>query len=674
MNYNQKLFNLATKKLQLGNEKVIGCMKIVHMYNERGLTACLLTTEFEFILLEKLEHNGGLEVIERFFWDDVASVELKKGALCIQCDKLKENPLQICAQHPDKLAVEILEMVNKYKNGFSLTKKDPKINIRPPTALKGLQRFRMKLFKEKKSAPPSLIFGIESFIRHGNDTLDLPKLKCPLSLYNEILSFVSDMSNFSKIVLPSSLDDFSKLPLKEAETIKSLTISGPIKKEITLWKNISHIKEIVFDRSDISNESTFDSIFRQIEGTAINSLGFVKFCKEELYSRIFSKCSQAITSLSFKDMPNIPIHESTYTRLNSLSFINCNVFLKTEDINYFSNLTNITVDNGTCDFTQARPESMRLNRFNNITFTRVTWKNDSLSTFLNSCIFDKNSNISIDVSYAILDSTTQKDLGNKMLSIFSQDKNIKTLNWSGNILDDNVVNSLNSPNQSFQTIIIDNCSCNKIAGDLPALKLIKNNTKITSISLCGTDEHHFDAQTLEQVIEELKKNKFEKINLSGQFFGDGGLVKLADALVRNLGIKAVKYDGNITASFDGLNKFFSIVGQRGQPIDLEWPFVEIAKLRTKNDVPVTSINKLRQNYKIACAGGTKFEPLTDIEEEPEEYLPEDALNSYAEEFANQKRWEVELDPIPEPKNDSIIQEASTKYSIDELIKTLAQSN
>ena len=671
MNFNQKYFNQVSKNLHLGNEKVFGCMKVVHLFKTKPITALMLTTEFEFIFLEKVKHDGDLEVVDRFYWDDVSYFELQNDhVFVIESLKPKETSIEIEAHHADKIAIEILGFINKYKDDFQMTKKyDPKIQVRPPTPLKGLQRLRLKIIKEKKNVPQAIISGIESAIRHNNNTLDLQKLKCPISFYPEILPFVKDMSNFSKIVLPTTLDNISFYISKylfKSDNIKSIVLSGPFNKQIPLIKDKEdHINELVFEKSEISDIEMLKFIAAQIKNTRINSLSLINFCKSDFYNNLFEYITaNYITSLSFQDMSNLPIKKiyAKFPNLTSLSFINCDIEITTADINSFPKLNNLTIDKGKFN----TGEDLKLTKINTITLSHVEWIN-SFDFFWN--FSGKNPLFSLDVSYAIMQNQQQWN------SFFSKcnsiDSNISSINWSGNPITKEFITYLNG-NKSFRSIILDNCFTPQNKEQI--FTLIKMNTKATAISLCGSDKYHIDSKSLEEFLEELKKKNIEKINLSGQFFGDGGLAKLAEIILVNHSIKEVKYDGNVNASFDGLNRFFSTIGQRGIPIDLEWPFIEIAKLRTKNDVPVVSINKLRQNYKIACNGGKGFEPLTDIEEEPEDYFPEDALNNYAEEFANDQRWEVKLDPIPEPQNDAIIQEAAKNFSVDNLLRELAQSN
>lgn len=690
MNINEKVLNRIKAIVKIGDETVLACMKVGHISKNKTIRACFFATEFEMMVLEKVTHEGQLQVVEKFFWNEVASLSAPSDSKFIV--EAKSSTVEIETPGAYAIASDVYSCVSKFTSNCQVdSATTQKIKLRKPTAFSGLERFKFALFKNGISAPNSLVSGIELAIRQQKNTLDLYKLRCSDKYLSELLNVIELMPCFTHIIFPASANDSNwdiiHTFLLRTKNIESIAFTEKLNEKALACISSLHdchngkLQELVFMKSGITKDNV-EYVKKFICAKKIPKIVFDDAIDQSYYADFFSEIGRVdaisnIESITFKNMNNLPADTAMTTFANSINFefINCNTEID-KIVSFFqkTNIKSISVDGCTANNGKLIYAATFSPNISALTFSHCKWESYSFISMWCKILEIKPAGypIKMDLSYA----QSAPQVWQQFFQSYcgSPTKSIESINWSGNPVQDQFMRFL-TESQNLHYLTLDGCF-NAQNSDVMInfAGYMYAKTCITSLSVCGNETARADNNNFAVFLKKLANYQgLRQLNVSGQIIGDNGLEALLTLLMKNKKIDKLQYDGRVDTSYESLINFYNSIQQRGAKIDLEWPFLEIAKLRTKESVSVTSINKLRLAYKIACNAGRSVEPLTEIEEELPGFAAEEALNSSLEEFGNSSIWKISLPAIPEPDNGPILQSAASKYSISSLLNNLRQS-
>lgn len=689
MNKNEKVLARVKPISKIGNELVLGCMKITHLVNGKAIKACLLATEYEFIILEKISHESDLQIAERFYWDEL--FVLSTSDLRITA-KTSKTVVEFEIQNASHVCLTMHTCCMRLGGKCRLD--SDRIKPQSPTPLWNLYKFKYSLFKRGISAPQYLINEIETAIRQNSPILDLNKVHCSDRYLGDVLEAFVDANCFKEVVFPPSENNTNWniiIPfVKSFKHFETLTFTEKLTNQVSHVANAlannkeSRVQGLTFMKSSINadNISYFIQLVSCRKISRLTLIDAVDVSFQDKFITELSKCDavKSLDSICIRDMPTIPadLLMKSFKSVKTFEFHNCQVVVDSL-FPYLSNnnLCGIIVDGGTVigKGLDKIPISASISNF---TFSHIKWDNYSFISMwcriLNHS--PQNDYISMDLSY----SQAGPQVWHSFFQAYcaSPAKSIKSINWSGNQVHP-VFLQFCASSQNLSTLQLDGCYTAQTSGIMVAnfAELMKSNNYISELIMRSVDESMKCDSSISRFIDILVSNNgLTSLDLSGQPLGDSGLNSLANMLAQNKKIKKVKYDGALGVNFDTLQLFMQKLSQRGIPIDVEWPFNEIARLRNVNGIPASNVTKLRQIWKSAVNGGKSTEPLTDIEEEPD-ISPVDIYSgssSAFDEFSNSPLWKIDLPPIPEPDNSSILQNADSIYSVNELLKMMRKSD
>lgn len=678
MNLNEKVLARVKPISQIGNELVIGCMKVTHFINGKSIKASLLATEFEFILMEKVTDNIELQVCERFFWDELTIISAPSDLRI----KLETANRQVEIEVQGAFAVALAMHTCCARLGGKCKLDSERIKPKSPTSLWNLYKFKYTLFKLETPPPQCLINRIECALRQNSPKLDLNKINCPDIYLSNLLDAFVDANCFKEIVFPASETNSNwnliSPFLKSMKHYETVTFTEKLNSSIPQVCNaLSNNKESkLITMSFIKNGINADTMpfftqlisCRRISKLILNDAVEASFMDKFVSELSRSDAAKIITTITITDMPtlNVDYLMKSLPNVKIFEFRNCQVLVDS----IFQHLSNknlqgIIIDGGLIVGKELDkiPISQSLSNF---TFSHCRWENYSFISMWCRILnhMPQNDFITMDLSYA----QAVPQVWHSFFQAYcnSPSKNIKSINWSGNQISPVFLQFVGSC-QNLSQVCFDSCFSPQSAtyftqtfGDL-----MKSNSYINELVMRSYEESPRADSSLTRFIDALCSNQsITYLDLSGQPLGDSGLASLSVLLSSNKKIRKLKFDGSLNVTIDSLQQFFSKVTQRGTPIEIEWPFKDVAKLRYINGIPPCNINKLRSTWKYACTGKHN-DQLTDLEEEPDSMLSACMLPD-----SNPPYWRFDLPPIPEPENLQILQKAAESYSLTELLKLM----
>ncbi|EAY06135.1 hypothetical protein TVAG_067950 [Trichomonas vaginalis G3] len=690
MNKNENVLSRVKPISKIGSELVLGCMKILHFVNGKTIKACLLATEFEFIVLEKTSHDQDLQIVVRFFWDELNLLVTQSDSRIYA--KTAKTEIEFEIQNAFQVCLSMHTYCTRLGGKCKLD--SDRIKPQVPTSLWFLYKFKYSLFKRGISPPQYLVNEIESSLRQNLPTLDLNKIRCSNKYLPDLLNAFVDANCFKEIVFPASDKDTNwKLiipfiqSMKYYETITfAESINTQLSQVVTALQsnNDTKLQNISFIKSKINSENMplFSKLITCRRFSKLTLIDAIETNYIERFIKEFSELdsSKLLDTIVIKDTPTLPVDllMKNLPSIKTFEFHNCQVQVDTI-FPYLSNsnLKGIVVDGGVVSGKEL-DRILISPTIVNFTFSHIRWENYSLISMwcriLNHT--PQSDFISMDLSYA----QTGPQSWNSFFQVYcgSHAKTIKSINWSGNQIAP-VFLQFCASSQNLNTLQLDGCytaqTSNCFVSDFA--DMMKSNKYITELIIRGIDESSRADSSISRFLEALATNQtLLSLDLSGQPLGDNGLSALGNLLLQNKKIRKIKFDGSLDTTYDVLQHFFQKLSSRDAPCDIEWPFQEIAKLRNLNGISASSVNKLRQYWKTALSGGKSNDLITDIEEEPDISLVDvfNGSSSAFDEFSNSPLWKIDLPPIPEPDNSHILQNAASEYSVAELLKLMMQKS
>lgn len=687
---NEKVLARVKPISKIGNENILGCMKITHFSNEKSIKASFLATEFEFILFESSSPDVDIQIADRFFWDEI----IRLSAPSDMRIKLETSESSIEFEVPNAFQVCLAMHTCCARLGGKCKLDSDRIKPQEPTPLWNLCQFKYNLFKRGIPLPQVLVDEIETALRQSYQKLDLHALQCSENYLPDLLSAFSDSTCFKEIVVPAAAENTNWnliCPfLKTMKNFETISFTEKLNNQIPQVVNSliankeTKLSNINFIKSGI-NADNMPFFTQLITCRRFNKLTLIDAVENSYFDKFIHELSKTdaiktLNTLCICDMPTLNIDSlmKTLQLVKVFEFHNCQVPIDSI-LPYLSNknLQGIIVDGGYIIGKELDkiPISSSINNF---TFTHVRWENYSLISMWCRILnhIPQNNFITMDLSYALTGPQSWSSFFQAYCA--SPAQSIKSINWSGNQISPVFLQFL-AKCQNLSQVYLDDCYTAQTYNSFisPFAEMMKTNSCITDLYMRAFDDTTRADSSLSRFLEILSSNQaILYLDLSGQPLGEQGLATLATFISNNKNLKTVKFDGSLNVSIDSLMNFFNKIMQRGVPINIEWPFAEIAKLRSISGIPASNISKLRQLWKNTCIGGNTNQPLTDIEQEPDIIRITNntcPANSPLDDTDYHPTWKFNLPPIPEPNNTQLFQNAASIYSINELLKRMKQN-
>lgn len=665
----------------IGDERVHACAKINKRNKTQGGRACMLVTEFEFILLEKSGKNSDFSVTHRATLDQISKLNiLSEHSFGIT---YPNNVIELESKSTQFIVAELAYLVKERNIGrFEVLGDTSRIRFKEISPLAFINRMKLYAFKTKIKLPSNIVSAILNIVRQEKPTLNLSQIRGSEKFLHYILPAVGGCKTITEIIIPSNgVEAYWKIMGDFVEynySVQSIGFTAEITEDFkyviqAFQKNKqTKIKELSFINSALTT-TTAPFFLHLFDVRTFNAITFGNAFEQTSISQVLrmlgeSNEFQNIFKVTVKDTPFLPADQfmAALKQANDVTIENCQADLgKILPYLKSSTLNCITVDGGFSNGSGLNGDQIFGPQLTTIHFPRIRWEGNSFIFLWCSLLkhAQGRNGLSIDLS--------KVQVGAQVWQHFfttycvGATPAIQEFKWDGNQVQAPLVQFLNQC-EMLTKLSLNGCFGPQYVRQFQFFcQYVAATKRLQELSLKGADGPRLEgmAQGLFQAL--LNNTSLRVLDVSGQGLGDAGVGLLGQLLSINRALEHVIFDDSGVTSPDTLAACFKGALARGSAIDIGWPFADVARLRTQGGFPRQAIDALRRRQVMARQGRDAEAALSPIEEEPEEACADGGPSLEA--LCQGPIWKLDLPDVPAPDNAQLLKNAAHVFSVEQLV-------
>ncbi|KAH0794435.1 Leucine Rich Repeat family protein [Histomonas meleagridis] len=567
--------------------------------------------------------------------------------------------------------------------------------VQSPPYMRGIARLRARLYAERPTVPEDLIETYEEFLKSGNNNLDFSQIAVQ-HYYVPLFDSLLIIPHVTSIELPTTETAHWKEVgsfLSKSSYISSFTTSERIDAEFPIFleeiKKCSNkvLKSVTFSCPKIT-ESDITTIVGIVQQCELNNLTIVHSLNRHCIDILCGHLSKvkSLKSLTIDHVEHIdPI--KVICTLPDLEYFGC-PHSECELCSIFQTLSTLTdISLKTLNFSGnsfketfkkqfTLPRSIHTLILDDVDFLGTSFENLFLKMILKNPI-----PLSVSIKRFKIDRSQWLSFQKKItqcVEMGNLQMNLQELYWEGNSLYPNFFSFLEKCKP---------LTCLSLNGCLNGseTKTIKNLTEFISSTLCvtdlrisGSDNKKISPESLISILNALKNDNrtIRKLDISGNKMDEKVFETLGEVLMSNRAIEYIDFTNSGVTDSTIFTKFFSILLQRGKPLNFPFPISDINKMEKDGLINKDTIKKLRlQADKIINGNPSVQVPLESIRMPSTPITAtyqvlQMGLGDQSSDSSDDEEWSIFPAPVPPIDNYEIESVISDQFSLQKIVERI----